>query len=352
EVEYDLSSVMFIATANTLSSIHPALMDRMELIEINGYSLEEKIEIARRHLVPRLRKEHGLKAAQFKVSDTALKAAIDGYTRESGVRNLAQKVAQICRATAKKIVVDEQAKVSVTAKNLEDFLGVPRWENEMYQKVDVPGVSIGLAWTPVGGDILFIETSLSRGSGKLSLTGQLGDVMKESATLAYKYLRAHSRTFQLDHDIFDHWDVHMHFPAGAIPKDGPSAGIAILTAMASIFGQRLVVPNLAMTGEITLRGKVLPVGGIKEKVLAARRAGIHTVILCKDNKKDLLDINPDYLEGLKVIYVERMEEVLEHALRKTRVRRAADLMLPVREARERKLRMQDFGGASSTGLRH
>ncbi len=335
EVEYDLSRVMFICTANTLGSIHPALLDRMEIIEINGYSQEEKIEIAERHLIPRIRKEHGLKAAQMRLQKRSLKRIIEGYTRESGVRNLAQKISGVCRSVAKRIVMDEAKSVSISPKTLESMLGLPRFENDVYQKVDGPGVAIGLAWTPVGGDILFIETSLSRGTGRLVMTGQLGDVMKESATLAYSYLKTKAHLYGIKYELFKHWDVHVHFPAGAIPKDGPSAGIAILSAMTSAFTQRRLVQKLAMTGEITLRGKVLPVGGIKSKVLAAKRAGIKTVVLCSANKKDIFEIKDEYIDGLKVIYVDRMEEVLEHVLEKTKVPGALDLMAPVKEAEER-----------------
>ncbi|MFN8397835.1 MAG: S16 family serine protease, partial [Bacteroidia bacterium] len=235
-----------------------------------------------------------------------------------------------------KVVVDELASVSVKAADVEAMLGISHLENDSYQRILSPGVAIGLAWTPVGGDILFIETSLSRGNGQLTTTGQLGDVMRESAVLAHKYLKTHHKRLGIDYEVFNHWDLHLHFPAGAVPKDGPSAGIAILSAMASAYSQRKVAERLAMTGEITLRGKVLPVGGIKEKVLAARRAGIKTVILCKDNKKDISEINAEYLQDLSVIYVERMEEVLEHALAKTKVTDAMDLMEPVREARARR----------------
>ena len=333
EVEYDLSPVMFIATANTLDTIHPALRDRMEIIEINGYSLEEKMEIAKRHLVPDLKKEHGLAPAQLRISDAALKTMIDGYTRESGVRNLAQKISAVCRVTAKQVVIDEKDKVRVTAQNVEKFLGVKRFDTEVYHKVESPGVAIGLAWTPVGGDILFIESTLIRGSGKLSMTGQLGDVMKESATLAYNFLRSNATQYGIPLEVFKHWDVHIHFPAGAIPKDGPSAGITILSAMTSLFTQKLVKPHMAMTGEITLRGKVLPVGGIKEKVLAARRAGMTTIIMCKDNKKDVSEIPDEYLKELTFIYVDRMEEVLKHSLEKKKVKNPIDLMLPEQERR-------------------
>ncbi len=335
EVEYDLSRVMFVCTANTLGTIHPALLDRMEIIEINGYSQEEKIEIAERHLIPRIRKEHGLKASQMRLQKRSLKRIIEGYTRESGVRNLAQKISGICRSVAKQIVMGEAESVSVSPDTLEEMLGLPRFENEVYQKIDGPGVAIGLAWTSVGGDILFIETSLSHGSGRLVMTGQLGDVMKESATLAYSYLKTKAHLYGIKNELFKHWDVHIHFPAGAVPKDGPSAGIAILSAMTSAFTQRKLVQKLAMTGEITLRGKVLPVGGIKSKVLAAKRAGIKTVVLCKSNKKDIHEIKDEYIEGLKVIYVDRMEEVLEHVLEKSKVPGALDLMAPVKEAEER-----------------
>ncbi|MCB9235426.1 MAG: endopeptidase La [Bacteroidia bacterium] len=328
EVEYDLSHIMFIATANTLSTIHPALRDRMEIIEINGYSQEEKLEIAKQYLVPEQRKEHGLKPTQLKIADAAIKATIDKYTRESGVRNLAQQVARVCRVAAKQVVENPEAKITVNQKNLEDFLGVPRFETEIYKQVDSPGVAIGLAWTPVGGDILFIETTLTRGSGKLMITGQLGDVMKESATLAYTYFKANADQYSISHEIFKHWDLHLHCPAGAIPKDGPSAGVSIMTAMASIFTQRRVTPALAMTGEITLRGKVLPVGGIKEKVLAARRAGINTVLLPKDNRKDVSEIKAEYLSGIKVHYVEEMRQVLDFALEGKPVDNPMDLLPP------------------------
>jgi len=311
EVEYDLSQVMFICTANNLSTIHPALRDRMEIIEINGYSQEEKTEIAKRHLIPKARKDHGLKASQLSISPKALQKVIENYTRESGVRMLSQKMAAICRGAAKQIVLEEKKKVNVSEKNLSDILGIPRFENEAYQKIDVPGVAIGLAWTSVGGEILFIESTLTPGNGKLSMTGQLGEVMKESAMLAFTYLRAHASEFGIPFEVFKRWDVHLHIPAGAIPKDGPSAGITLLTSLASLFSQRMVRSSLAMTGEITLRGKVLPVGGIKEKVLAARRAGITQLILCKDNQKDVSEINQDYIKDLDIRYVTHMSEVIK-----------------------------------------
>lgn len=326
EVEYDLSRVMFIATANTLSTIHPALRDRMEIIEINGYSQEEKKEIARRHLIPKARKDHGLKASQLSITPKAIKQIISQYTLESGVRSLSKQFAALSRVAAKEIVLNDKEVIRVSERNLKSFLGIPKFENEKYQKFSVPGVAIGLAWTAVGGEILFIESTLTPGSGKLSMTGQLGDVMKESATLAYTYLKSNCHRFDIAHDVFKRWDVHIHIPAGAIPKDGPSAGITMLTSLTSLFSQRLVMPSLAMTGEITLRGKVLPVGGIKEKVLAAVRAGIKTIILCKENEKDISEIKEDYLKGLTVHYVEKMTEVIALAVHKERSSDARDLL--------------------------
>lgn len=326
EVEYDLSHVMFICTANTLSTIHPALLDRMELIPISGYSEEEKQEIARQHLIPRLRKEHGLKASQIKVQPKALLAMIQNYTRESGVRNLSQKIAGILRKVAKEIVTEAKVAVSVTEKNLGHYLGVPPFEKEAYQQVDVPGVGIGLAWTQVGGEILFIESILLPGNGKLSMTGQLGDVMRESATLAYTWLKAHADELGIPQGAFGLWDVHLHIPAGAIPKDGPSAGIILLSSLASLFTQRIVRPNLAMTGEITLRGKVLPVGGIQEKLLAAKRAGISQLLLCQENEKDVSEMKKEYLEGLSITYVRNMSEVLKLALEDQQVPNARKLV--------------------------
>lgn len=314
EVEYDLSRVMFICTANSLSGIHPALLDRMEIVEINGYSIEEKLEIAKKHLIPKLRKEHGLKAANITLSQKALKRIISDYTRESGVRSLSKQLASVCRGVAKRIVMEDLKKVSVTERNLEDLLGIKRYESEQYQQVEAPGVGVGLAWTSAGGKILFIESTLTPGSGKLSMTGRLGNVMKESATLAYTYLKSHAKEIGIAPEVFKRWDIHLHIPAGATPKDGPSAGIVILTSLASLLTQRAMKPALAMTGEITLRGKVLPVGGIKEKILAAVRAGIKDVILCKVNEKDISEINPDYLKGLTIHYVESMHEVLNLGL--------------------------------------
>lgn len=325
EVDYDLSSIMFIATANSLESIHPALRDRMELIEINGYTLEEKLQIAKQHLLPQQREAHGLKAAQLKVSPGALKKLIEGYTRESGVRNLNQKIARLCRVIAKDIVTGNPESGKVTEDNLQAYIGAPRFESDGYEKIEVPGVSIGLAWTSVGGDILFIESVLMKGSGKLTLTGQLGDVMKESASAAYTYLKSVAHQYNIPETAFTKWDVHLHIPAGAIPKDGPSAGITMLTTLASLFTQRLVKSRLAMTGEITLRGKVLPVGGIKEKVLAASRAGIRSIIMCRENQKDVEEIKDDSLKNLEFHYVDRMEEVLELALEARPIRNAIAL---------------------------
>lgn len=336
EVEYDLSRVMFICTANTLSTIHPALRDRMEIIEINGYSLEEKSEIAKRHLIPKARKDHGLKASNINISPKSLKTIVQNYTRESGVRALAQKIASLCRGVAKEIVLNDKTQVRITDKNLQDFLGVKRFENELYQKFDTPGVAIGLAWTSVGGEILFVESTLTPGSGKLSMTGQLGDVMKESATLAFTYLRSHCEKFGIPYQVFKKWDAHLHIPAGAIPKDGPSAGITMLTSLASLFSQRMVRPSLAMTGEITLRGKVLPVGGIKEKVLAAVRAGITSLIMCEDNRKDVSEIKEDYIKGLNIHYVRDMSEVLKIALEKGIAAKAIKLLPTHKEDEEPK----------------
>lgn len=314
ELEYDLSKVLFIATANSLQSIQPALLDRMEIIQVNGYSSEEKLQIAKRHLLEKQQKEHGLSEDQAQVSEAALQRVIDDYTRESGVRSLDRELAKVMRHLATKVVRQETVG-PVEPDAIPDILG-PKKVNldSIFEEESVSGVAIGLAWTSVGGDILFIESSLSQGKGKLILTGNLGDVMKESATTALSYLRAHGTALHIDAVKFDETNVHIHVPAGAIPKDGPSAGITMLTALASAFTGRTVKSKLAMTGEITLRGKVLPVGGIKEKVLAAKRAGVHTILLCADNKKDIDDINPDYLKGLTFHYVKRMDEVLDLAL--------------------------------------
>ncbi|PSJ72174.1 endopeptidase La [Sphingobacteriales bacterium UPWRP_1] len=314
ELEYDLSKVLFIATANSLSTMHPALLDRMEIIEINGYSVEEKIEIAKRHLLPRQREAHGLQSKQINITPSILTKLINEYTRESGVRELERKIAALMRATAKMVAMDEDYNPRISAEDVVRILGAPVYDRDLYQNNNPPGVAVGLAWTQTGGDILFIESILSKGKGRLTLTGNLGDVMKESVTTALSYLRAHAETMQLDPDVFDNTDVHVHVPEGAIPKDGPSAGITMLTALTSAFTKRKVKPYLAMTGEITLRGKVLPVGGIKEKILAAKRAGITSIILSYANQKDVNEINAQYIEGITFHYVKEMQEVLALAL--------------------------------------
>ncbi len=315
ELDYDLSSVMFITTANSLDTIHPALRDRLEIIEINGYSLEEKIEIAKKHLLLKARKEHGLTAKNMVLKDEALNFIIDAYTRESGVRNLQQKLNQIARSVAVTIVNGTAKSVTVDHQFVEKVLGMPRFERDLKQKDTIPGIATGLAWTSVGGEILFIESILMKGTGKLSLSGQLGDVMKESANLAYIYLKSKADELGLDPKIFTENDIHIHIPAGATPKDGPSAGITMLSALASLFTGKTIDPELAMTGEITLRGKVLPVGGIKEKLLAAVRSGMTKIVMCKDNRKDVLEIEGDYLKSLEITYVETMDEVLKTVLR-------------------------------------
>ncbi|MCB0669557.1 MAG: endopeptidase La [Saprospiraceae bacterium] len=315
ELEYDLSKVMFVATANSLAGIQPALLDRMEIIEISGYSLEEKVEIAKRHLIPLLRKEHGLKANQISIRVNALKKIIQDYTRESGVRSLSRRIAGVMRHVAKRIAMDDAKSVSIKAEDLAQILGPARFNKDLYTESRVPGVAVGLAWTSVGGEILFIEVSLSEGAGKLTLTGNLGDVMKESATTALSFIKAHAPELGIDDKKFAKLDIHIHVPEGAIPKDGPSAGVTMLTALASAFTRKKVKPYLAMTGEITLRGRVLPVGGIKEKVLAAKRAGMKEILLCADNEKHVLEINPEFLGDLKFHYVKKMEDVLDFALK-------------------------------------
>lgn len=332
ELDYDLSKVMFIATANSLDTIQSALLDRMEIIEINGYTVEEKIEIAKKYLIPKQRKLHGLKATELKVSDKVLEKLIEEYTRESGVRGLDKKIASLARHNAKSIAMEETYNPNITSEDLEKILGTEKLEKENYENNDIAGLATGLAWSPVGGSILFVETALARGTGKITLTGQLGDVMKESATTALTYLKSNSDLLEIDYRTFSYWDIHIHFPAGAIPKDGPSAGITILTALASLFTQRKVKSHLAMTGEITLRGAVLPVGGIKEKILAAKRAGIKEIIMCKSNQKDVEDIPASYLEGLKFNYVKTMKDVLELGLTKDKVKNARNLFAPVQEA--------------------
>jgi len=314
DVEYDLSKILFIATANSLNTIQPALRDRMEIIQIGGYSIEEKMEIAKKHLVPEQRAEHGLKAKEIKLSATIIKQIIQDYTRESGVRSLNRQIAGVMRATARKVAMEETYPVSLNSETVKTILGPTKFSRDRYQRTKVPGVVVGLAWTSVGGDILFIEASLSKGKGNLQLTGNLGTVMKESAQTALSFLKAHADQLGIDAKDFTEKDIHIHVPEGATPKDGPSAGITMLTALTSAFTGKPVKPNVAMTGEITLRGKVLPVGGIKEKMLAAKRAGIKDIILCKENEKHVEEINASYIKGVKFHYVERMEEVLAIAL--------------------------------------
>ena len=318
ELDYDLSKVMFIATCNSLSSIQAPLRDRMEIIEVTGYTIEEKIEIAKRHLIPKQIAENGLKKSQLMIPDIILERVVEEYTNESGVRGLEKRIGKIARNRAKQIALEEKWETKMTVEALYRVLG-PSHEKDKYQDNDVAGVVTGLAWTPTGGDILFIETSLTKGKGKLTLTGNLGDVMKESAVLALEYLKSHSDRLGIDQEVFEKWNVHVHVPQGAIPKDGPSAGITMLTALASAFTQKKVKKYLAMTGEITLRGKVLPVGGIKEKILAAKRAGIKEIILSERNKKDIEDINERYLKGLKFHFVKEMIEVVDLALLKEKV---------------------------------
>lgn len=320
EVEYDLSKVMFVATANTLSTIQPALRDRLEIIEVSGYTVEEKLEIAKRHLVPKQIEEHGLKKSDVKLNKKALEKVVEEYTRESGVRGLEKKIAQIVRNRAKFIALEEPKDPNISVEEVEEILGPPRFQKDRYSDNEFAGVVTGLAWTAVGGDILFIESSLSKGKGKLTLTGNLGDVMKESAVIALEYLKSHADKLGLKTEIFDEWNLHIHVPEGATPKDGPSAGITIFTALASLYTQRKVRDKLAMTGEITLRGKVLPVGGIKEKILAAKRASIKEIILSKENRKDVEEIEEDYLKGLTFHYVSNMDEVMDHALLKQKVK--------------------------------
>lgn len=320
EIEYDLSKIMFIATANTLSTVHPALRDRMEIIDLSGYLVEEKMEIARQHLIPKQLEEHGLKSSHISFSKKILIQIIEEYTREAGVRSLERNIARLIRNKAKFIAFDEEYDKKLTSSDLEKVLGVSKYHREQAAEHEVPGVVTGLAWTPVGGELLFIEVSLSRGKGELKLTGNLGDVMKESATIAFEYLKAHSDLLHINYEVFEKWNVHIHVPEGATPKDGPSAGITMFTALASAFTQRKVKSRLAMTGEITLRGKVLPVGGIKEKILAAKRGKITEIILSKENKRDFYEIKEDYIKGVQFHFVSNMMEVIELALLKEQVK--------------------------------
>ena len=321
EVDYDLSKVMFIATANNLNTIPGPLLDRMELIEVSGYITEEKIEIAKRHLIPKEMENVGLKKGDIKLNKAAIEYIIENYTRESGVRELSKKISKLMRRIAKDIATQGYTIYrDIKPTDVRELLGVPEYSRDIYQGNEYAGVVTGLAWTAVGGEILFVETSLSKGKGgKLTLTGNLGDVMKESAMLALEYLKAHSHLLDIDNNIFENWNIHIHVPEGAIPKDGPSAGITMATSLASALTQRKVKANLAMTGEITLRGKVLPVGGIKEKILAAKRAGIKEIILCQENRKNIEEIPEIYLKGLTFHYVTNVKEVLDIALLKEKV---------------------------------
>lgn len=314
ETEYDLSKVLFIATANSLASIQPALRDRLEIIDLSGYAVEEKMEIAKNYLVPKQKEAHGLVKLNFKMSDTVLRKIVEDYTRESGVRELDRQLAAIMRSQAKEFATKDKLKPTITAGDIEKILGKPRYSNEIYKTANMAGVSVGLAWTSVGGDILFIETSLTDGKGILSLTGNLGNVMKESATTALSYLHANAKKANINPEDFQKKNIHLHVPEGAVPKDGPSAGITMLASIASAFTGRRVKPFLAMTGEITLRGQVLPVGGIKEKILAAKRAGIKDVIMCWQNEKDVQEINSQYIKGMKFHYIKTMQQVLDLAL--------------------------------------
>ena len=325
EMGYDLSKVLFIATANTISTVQPALRDRMELIEVNGYTMEEKEQIGKKYLLPKQLEEHGLDKNSIKIGKSEMIDLIDNYTRESGVRNLNRELAKLARKAALSKAEEKEFPSSITSENLIEIMGVPRFDRDVYQGNEIAGVVTGLAWTPVGGDILFIETSISLGSGKLNITGNLGDVMKESASIAMAYLKGNSDKYNLDNDLFTKYDVHIHVPEGSIPKDGPSAGIAILTALTSLFTQKKVKNRLALSGEITLRGKVLPVGGVREKLLAAKRSGITNIILSGANKKDVLEIPSKYLSGMSFSYVDSMEDVLIKAVLDQKVKTAKEL---------------------------
>lgn len=321
EVEYDLSKVLFIATANSLDTIHPALRDRMEIIELTGYTIEEKLQIAIKHLVPKQLREHGLIPKDVSFTNEALLKVIESYTRESGVRNLERKIGSVIRNIAKSVAMEEKFDKVITPGSVVKILGMEIFDEELYQGNDIAGVVTGLAWTQVGGDILFVESSVSKGKGVLTLSGQLGDVMKESAVAALSYLKSNATSLGIDHRVFQQYDLHVHVPAGAVPKDGPSAGITMLTSLASIFTQRKVKENLAMTGEITLRGKVLPVGGIKEKILAAKRSGIKEIVLSVKNKRDIAEIEKHYIKGLSFHYVDTVDDVLKIALLKDKVKK-------------------------------
>jgi ATP-dependent Lon protease len=325
EMGYDLSKVMFIATSNSLSTIQPALLDRMEIINVTGYTIEEKVEIAKRHLLPKQLKEHGLTDKDLKIGKPQLEKIVEGYTRESGVRGLEKQLAKMVRYAAKNIAMEEAYNIKISNQDIIDILGGPKLERDKYENNNVAGVVTGLAWTRVGGDILFIESILSKGKGNLTITGNLGTVMKESATIAMEFIKSNAKELDLDPDIFEKYNVHIHVPEGATPKDGPSAGVTMLTSLVSLFTQRKVKKSLAMTGEITLRGKVLPVGGIKEKILAAKRARIKEILLCEDNRRDIEEIKPEYLKGLTFHYVTDMSDVIKIAITNQKVANAKKL---------------------------
>lgn len=328
EVEYDLSKVLFIATANSLEPIQPALRDRMEIIDLTGYTMEEKVQIGKKYLIPKQKHEHGLDGKMLNFTDAAVQKIIEGYTRESGVRALEQKIGSLVRKITKAIALEEEYPKTVRPEDVIKLLGPETFDKDEYDNNDTAGVVTGLAWTSVGGEILFVESSLNRGRGTLTLSGQLGDVMKESAITALSYLKAHAEELNIDERLFEYYNLHVHVPAGAVPKDGPSAGVTMITSMASAFTQRKVKSNLAMTGEITLRGKVLPVGGIKEKILAAKRAGIKEVILCTKNRKDIEEINKSYIQDLTFHYADRVEDVLKVALLEEKVDRPVNFVFP------------------------
>ena len=325
ELDYNLSKVMFVAIANSLATVPPALRDRMEIIEINGYTIEEKVQIAKKHLLPKQLKSHGLRKEQFTLSNAMLEKIVDQYTRESGVRALDKMVSKMIRNVAKSLVMEEPIDYSPDSDVVEKVLGAPIFDRDRFIDNSVAGVVTGLAWTSVGGDILFIESSLSKGKGKLSVTGNIGKVMNESVTIAMEYLKAHAELYDLSSKSFENWNVHVHVPEGATPKDGPSAGITMFTSLVSSFTQRKVKEKIAMTGELTLRGKVLPVGGIKEKILAAKRSGINEIILSNQNRKDILDINEKYVKGMIFHYVNTLKEVTDIALLSDKVEAAVNI---------------------------
>ena len=319
DLDYDLSNVMFIATANNIGEINPALLDRMELINVSGYVAEEKVEIAKRHLIPKVLGDHGLTSSQIKLSPKIVRTIIDSYTRESGVRELNNKIASVARKIASKVAFSKEYNINVSAKDLNEYLGMPVYMHEEYNVGSLPGVVVGLAWTAAGGEILYVESSLSRGSGGLTLTGNLGNVMKESAEIALQYVKSNAKALNINYLAFKVYNVHLHVPEGAIPKDGPSAGITMFTCFASLFTQRAVKSHIAMTGELTLSGRVLPVGGIKEKILAAKRAGVKTVFMSIENKRDIEEINELYIKGLEFVYISQAMELIPLVLEELRV---------------------------------